>query len=134
MMTTETHARPSANTIIGARAMIGMVWLAMTYGTNARSSSREWTKTVARHEAESGAQHEPDARLAPRVERRAEQVLGEALVSRCAGTAGRSASTMFQTWGRLRSFANGPAERRVPEQRRARARRRSGATGRRRGT
>ena len=24
-----------------------MVWLATTYGTNARSSSREWTKTVA---------------------------------------------------------------------------------------
>ncbi len=31
----------------GARAMIGIVWLAMTYGTNARSASREWTNAVA---------------------------------------------------------------------------------------
>ena len=28
--------------------MIGTVWLAMTYGTKARSSNFEWTNTVAR--------------------------------------------------------------------------------------
>ncbi len=32
----------------GARAMIGIVWLAMTYGTSARSARREWTNIVAR--------------------------------------------------------------------------------------
>ena len=48
MITTETTFAPNANTIIGARAMIGTVWLAMTYGTRARSSSLEWTNTVAR--------------------------------------------------------------------------------------
>ena len=32
MTTTDRTPWPSANTIIGARAMIGMVWLAMTYG------------------------------------------------------------------------------------------------------
>jgi hypothetical protein len=46
-MTTDARFWPNANTIIGARATIGIVWLATTYGTKARSSSREWTKTVA---------------------------------------------------------------------------------------
>src|SRR6188472_3294692 len=48
MTTTEMTVGPNANTIIGARATIGIVWLATTYGTNARSIRREWTKTVAR--------------------------------------------------------------------------------------
>ena len=48
MTTTEVTFGPKAKTIIGARATIGIVWLATTYGTNARSASREWTKTVAR--------------------------------------------------------------------------------------
>src|SRR3990170_2499787 len=43
MMTTLITLCPKAKTIIGASAMIGMVWLAITYGTNARSSRREWT-------------------------------------------------------------------------------------------
>src|SRR3990172_4495075 len=47
MMTTLMTLWPKANTIIGARAMIGMVWLAMTYGTKARSKRREWTNAVA---------------------------------------------------------------------------------------
>jgi hypothetical protein len=38
---------PTAKAMSGASAMIGIVWLAMTYGTNARSSSREWTNAVA---------------------------------------------------------------------------------------
>src|SRR4029078_1151381 len=46
MTTTEVTFAPKAKTINGARAMIGMVWLATTYGTSARSSSREWTNTV----------------------------------------------------------------------------------------
>jgi hypothetical protein len=48
MMTTDATFWPKAKTIIGARATIGMVWLATTYGTKARSRSREWTKAVAR--------------------------------------------------------------------------------------
>ena len=47
MTTTLVTSWPSANTIIGARATIGIVWLAMTYGTKARSSSPEWTKAAA---------------------------------------------------------------------------------------
>ena len=38
MTTTEITFGPKAKTIIGARATIGIVWLATTYGTNARSS------------------------------------------------------------------------------------------------
>ena len=47
MITTDATFGPNAYTIIGARATIGIVWLATTYGTNARSISREWTKIVA---------------------------------------------------------------------------------------
>ena len=47
MITTAPTFGPTAYTIMGARATIGIVWLATTYGTNARSSSREWTKIVA---------------------------------------------------------------------------------------
>ena len=88
MTTTDSTPWPSANTMSGARAMIGIVWLAMTYGTKARSASREWTNAVASAEAEQAAEHEPDERLAPRVERRAEQVLDHATGRRRAGTAG----------------------------------------------
>ena len=38
---------PTKKTIIGARATIGIVWLATTYGRNARSTSEKWTKAVA---------------------------------------------------------------------------------------
>ena len=80
MITTEMTFAPNANTIIGARATIGMVWLAMTYGTSARSSSREWTKSVARTSPSSAPSEEPDRRLAPGVERRADEELGDGLV------------------------------------------------------
>ena len=106
MTTTESTPCPSANTISGARAMIGIVWLAMTYGTNARSASREWTNTVARPSPSRLPEHEPDERLAPGVERGPDEVLEQRLRRRRAGTAGPSRTTMFQTWGRLRSFAN----------------------------
>lgn len=47
MMTTLVTLGPKANTIIGASATIGIVWLAITYGTKARSARREWTKIAA---------------------------------------------------------------------------------------
>ena len=47
MITTLVTSCPNANTIIGASATMGIVWLAMTYGTSARSSSGTWTKTAA---------------------------------------------------------------------------------------
>ncbi len=48
MITTLSTSGPKAKTIIGASATIGIVWLAITYGTRARSSSFEWTNTAAR--------------------------------------------------------------------------------------
>ena len=59
--------------------MIGTVWLAMTYGTRARSSSCEWTKTVARTSPRTRPEDEPDRRLAPGVERGLDELLGERL-------------------------------------------------------
>ena len=59
MMTTEVTFAPKAKTIIGARAMIGTVWLAMTYGTKARSSKREWTNAVARASPSSAPRANP---------------------------------------------------------------------------
>ncbi len=47
MMATLGQSRPTHRTTIGARAMIGIVWLAITYGTRARSSSRECTNRMA---------------------------------------------------------------------------------------
>ena len=67
----------------------------------------EWTKIVASASPSSAPRTNPIAASRQRVERRAEQVLAEALVARRAGTAGRSATAMFQTCGSLRSFANG---------------------------
>ena len=55
MTTTDSTPWPSANTISGARAMIGIVWLAMTYGTKARSASREWTNSGREAEPEQAA-------------------------------------------------------------------------------
>src|SRR6185503_8578558 len=48
MTTTEVTFGPTAKTSIGARATIGIVWLATTYGTSARSASCQRTKTVAK--------------------------------------------------------------------------------------
>ena len=61
MITTDVTLGPKAYTIIGARATIGIVWLATTYGTNARSSSREWTKIVARTSPSSAPTTKPIA-------------------------------------------------------------------------
>ena len=41
MSATLVMSRPTKNTIIGASATIGIVWLAMTYGESARSSRRQ---------------------------------------------------------------------------------------------
>ena len=64
MITTLVRPRPKLTTITGARATIGIVWLATTYGTNARSNSPKWTKIDARTMPISGA--EPRTRAAPR--------------------------------------------------------------------
>ena len=69
MTTLVTMLSRPGNTIIGASATIGIVWLATTYGTNARSSSREWTKAAARPMPSSPPDREPDERLAPGVQR-----------------------------------------------------------------
>ncbi len=81
MITTEVTFWPTANTIIGASATMGMVWLATTYGTNARSASREWTKTVARMRPSDRPDDEPDERLTQGVERGAQQELEERLLA-----------------------------------------------------
>ena len=105
--TTASTLWPMAKTIIGARAMIGMVWLATTYGTSARSSSRTWTKTRRQQRARGAprarTRSPPRAsvksaapnRYWPRLSRR----------RRCQGWP--NARTMFQMWGSLRSVANG---------------------------
>ena len=59
MMTTLATLGPKAYTIIGASATIGIVWLATTYGTNARSASRKWTKIVARSSPSSAPSTNP---------------------------------------------------------------------------
>ena len=74
-------------------------------GTNARSSSREWTKTVARTQAEDRPEREADERLAEGVERPRRAGTGRASPPCRAGPAGRDPSTMFHQWGRLRSLA-----------------------------
>ena len=104
MTTTLVTFAPSAKTIIGARAMIGIVWLATTYGTNERSSQREWTNRVAR----------PRPRSVPRANpRNASRHVYSAASNRnwatlrsaprCHGS--RKTRPMFQMWGRFRSFA-----------------------------
>ena len=80
MITTLVRPRPKPTTISGASATIGTVWLATTYGTKARSSSPEWTKTLASDDADHGADDEPDHRLGPRVQGLVEQVVGQAVV------------------------------------------------------
>src|SRR2546421_8586631 len=48
MTATASHPPRNQMTTTGAIAMIGTVWEATTYGTSARSSSGECTKTIAR--------------------------------------------------------------------------------------
>ena len=114
MTTTAKTLWPIAKTISGARAMIGIVWLAMTYGTRARSSSRTWTKIVASTSPSSAPSDEPDRPPRASVERRAEQELGEVeSAPRCHGSP--SASDDVPDVGQLQVVGERPAERRVPE-------------------
>ena len=43
---TDSQSALSATTTSGAMARIGTVWDATTYGTKARSASREWTNRI----------------------------------------------------------------------------------------
>src|SRR5712671_1399322 len=106
MMTTEVTFAPNAKTIIGARAMIGTVWLAITYGTKARSSNLEWTNAVARTSPRSAPRANPinaSRHVYSAASKRNWATFRSA--PRCHGWP--KARTMFQTWGRLRSFAKG---------------------------
>ena len=48
IITTLVIVWPTKNTIIGASATMGIVWLAMTYGETARSKNPKWTKATDR--------------------------------------------------------------------------------------
>ncbi len=61
MITTEVTDGPNANTIIGASATIGIVWLATTYGTNARSSRPEVDEERREEQAEQRPDEEAEA-------------------------------------------------------------------------
>ena len=93
----------------GASAMIGIVWLAMTYGHEGplRQPGMDERPSPARGPSRLPSTKPMNA-SAPRVERGAEQVLAGRSGRRRAGTAGPSPQTMFQTCGRLRSFAIEP--------------------------
>ena len=78
-----------------------------TYGTNARSSSREWTKSVASTEPEQRADERSRWRPRARCRTRPRPGTGPSDCSalRCTGAA--SAARMLNQWGRFRSVANG---------------------------
>ena len=55
---TLVQSRPIQSTTIGASATIGTVWLAITYGTSARSSRLAVDEDDRQDGAEDGAEHE----------------------------------------------------------------------------
>ena len=108
---TDSQSALMATTTSGAMARIGTVCDATTYGTSARSASREWTKKTPEAEAQQAAEDEP-----ANASREGEWPPGRRgrppAVARRAGPDRRRPRAMSQTCGSDRSSAIRQRERR----------------------
>src|SRR5262249_40187732 len=103
-ITIPTRPLPKAKAMSGARARIGIVWLATTYGMNARSASFEWTKTAASPRPTSAPATNPGPAARPvKIAAPARTPASDCSWSR--GTGAASAPAMLQTGGSDRSLA-----------------------------
>ena len=103
MTATASHPPRSQITTTGAMAMIGTVCEATTYGTSARSSSRECTKTIAKPRPRSAPNTKP-----PNASRNVKipaftRTIPSGGPFRCAGST--KDAPMSQTCGMFRSLA-----------------------------